>query len=265
MLGAFSSALGNVQGGDFFGAVLKGLAYFAAALAALFGVLYKLNKLPFEWLPAYKDAIRTHKGELRVKKVRSRDMAMTIVVKPEPELGSELEDEEIPPLPGELKRTRKGLVFFVPYGKPIEVFDHRPKSQILQPITIEATDGSQWVTQPTIRSYVGKTDEDMWKVWHREDADAQVRTKMGTTIYDAIRAINPKILLDGTLDFSVLFTEETKAARKKIYEQYGIKVVEVLFPTGITKTDVDAVRRLGTNALPAVLSANGDGHRPIDA
>lgn len=268
MLEGLSSVLGNVSGGDVFGTVLKGLAYMAAALTALFGVLYKLNKLPFTWLPAYKTAVRTSKGELRVKRPRSEDRLIIEVPVLTPELvlaQLALEDEELPPLRGALKRTRHGFVFFVPYGKPIEEFDHRPKSQALQPIKIEAKDGSQWETQPTIRSFVGKTDEDIWKVWHREDADAQVRTKMGMAIHNAIRAIDPKVLHAGTEDFSVIFTEKTRAVRAAIYEQYGIKVVEVLFPTGITRTDVDAVRGLGSNVFPAVLPRNGNGHRPVDA
>jgi hypothetical protein len=146
-----------------------------------------------------------------------------------------------------------------------EEFDHRKNTQTLSTITFEKDDDQQWEAPLMIGSEVGRADSDMLKVWRAvQDRDENLRMLTGSGVTDALLNCDSKEYAKGGISEKI--TTDTFNVRLVIYLLTGINVREVWFPSSIRRTPVDAMRKLGSGAGPAVaVQQSSNGHRPVGA
>jgi len=257
MLGAFSSVLEGMPGGNYLGMILKILGIVAGIVVAVLGVLAKFDKLPWKLAMDERTLVLTRHGRLQQYKAllytrKSWKQYWRSSVRKELNQGAPLK-----------KHTEK-LVYFVPWYMTPEEFDHRKNTQSLTTITIEKPSNQQWEAPLMIASVIGRSDTDIRKVWRAvQDRDENLRMRTGGVVTDALYDCESEDYVKRGI--SERITTATQNARHLIHLFTGIFVDEVWFPSGIYRTEVDAMRGLSPGTNSVVIAQQSNGHRPVGA
>lgn len=228
-------------------AVLGGLG---GAFLAIMGVLAKFDKLPVHLVMAETTMVLTRKGRLQQHKAllytrKYRKFYQRRADRKELNAGAPY------------KKHTEGLVWFVPWYRTPEVFDHRRNTQSVEAIVFEKKHKRrwyQWKFPVAIASVIGKTDADIRKAWlAAQDRDENLRMKIGVLVDDVLRSRGQKEYTKSGL--SELVTLHTHEQRKLLRLFTGIWVQEIMFPSGAYRTEVDAIRGLGTTAPTVQVAA----------
>lgn len=242
-------------------AILGGLL---ATFVTIMTVLSKFDKLPVHLVMRETTMVLTRRGDLQIMPARLYTRKYRRMYPKGP--ARDALNEDAP-----LRAHTKGLVWFIPWYRTPEVFDHKLNTQSLDAVTVEKPDKNgrwyQWKFPLAIASRIGKSHTDIRRAWlAAQDRDENLRMMIGGATDDALKVIAQEEFTKPGL--AALVTTETLSQRRDIHLWTGIGVEKIMFPAGSFRTDVDAIRGLSPESRTAIAvasSQNGsNGHRPAD-